>query len=208
MSLVECGYKCKITKDCEGFVWRDPSKHGVENNCQLRGGFIGHNPVETIKNCADSGDSGFETYFCKQPGGTLQNWQGCDSSSICINPYAFCRVGDKRCLTDGQCAWANSADNTNRDCTPIPLASNLLSSTHSSPKPPPSNLSSPKPPPPMPAPTSSSNCKVNPATKLTGCACMNPDNKNESLPCSIQPDGQCKISGNDGWGNCEPECCA
>jgi hypothetical protein len=118
-----CGDKCRTTDKCEGFVWKDPSKYGQENNCQLRGGFYGHNPVELINSCKDSGNTGWNTYLCKQPGGTIGEWQGCDMSSICDSPYSFCRIGDNRCLTDAACAWANSQNGTSRDCTPMPLPS-------------------------------------------------------------------------------------
>jgi hypothetical protein len=118
-----CGDKCRSTDKCEGFVWKDPAKYGKENNCQLRGGFYGHNPVSLINHCKDSGNAGWNTYLCKQPGGTVAEWQHCDISSICVSPYSFCRIGDKRCLSKSQCEWANSQNGTSRDCTPMPLPS-------------------------------------------------------------------------------------
>ncbi|ALH23100.1 PAN/APPLE-like domain containing protein [Chrysochromulina ericina virus CeV-01B] len=120
-----CGDKCRPNDKCEGYVWRDPSKYGQENNCQLRGGFYGHNPVDLINSCKDSGNAGWNTYLCKQPGGTIDEWHGCNMSSICVSPYSFCRIGDNRCLTDTECAWANSQNGTSRDCTPMPLSTNF-----------------------------------------------------------------------------------
>tara|TARA_Y100000389_G_scaffold40891_1_gene35482 strand:- start:3455 stop:4888 length:1434 start_codon:yes stop_codon:yes gene_type:complete len=127
-----CGDKCRTTKDCQAFVWRDPSKHGQENNCQLRGGFYGHNPVSLINNCPDSGTSGWNTYLCKQPGGTIGAWEACDMSSICVSPYSFCRIGDNRCLSKSQCDWANSHDGTSRDCTPMPTPPSKQDNTNKS----------------------------------------------------------------------------
>ena len=50
--------------------------------------------------------------------GTIANWQPCSGDSGgCISPDAFCRVGDARCLTDSQCAWANTRDAMTRDCS-------------------------------------------------------------------------------------------
>ena len=49
--------------------------------------------------------------------------------------------------------------------------------------------------------------QLTPATVATGCECSDPNNPTNKLPCSLQPDGECKISGNDGWGKCAPECC-
>ena len=122
-----CGDKCRTTDKCEGFVWRDPKIHGQKDNCQLRGGFYGHNPIDLINSCHDSGNTGWNTYLCKQPGGTIGEWHACDMSSTCISPYAFCRIGDNRCLNKSQCDWANWHDGTSRDCTrmPLPLPTNF-----------------------------------------------------------------------------------
>ena len=49
-------------------------------------------------------------------------------------------------------------------------------------------------------------CNLKPAV-LGGCECANPTDPSVKLPCTLQPDGLCKISGNDGWGICDPKCC-
>eukprot|EP00727_Mastigamoeba_balamuthi_P010721 m51a1_g6271 putative cysteine proteinase (441) ;mRNA; r:146218-147801 len=49
-------------------------------------------------------------------------WEGCTASKECATSEGsehFCRVGDRRCLTDGDCDWANSVDHTQRDCMPL-----------------------------------------------------------------------------------------
>ena len=75
----------------------------------------------------------------------------------------------------------------------------------------------PAPPPPAPPPTPTligqtfnppTPAPAPPSKSSSNCSLVNPNNKSESLPCSKQPNGECKVSGNDGWGNCDPECCA
>jgi len=51
---------------------------------------------------------------------TTDAWEGCESSDQCNGLGDFCRVGDKRCLTDADCDWASKTDGASRDCTPIP----------------------------------------------------------------------------------------
>jgi len=50
----------------------------------------------------------------------VKNYDKCMSSLECASPDAYCRIGDKRCLTDAECAQANTTDKTNRDCTRMP----------------------------------------------------------------------------------------
>ena len=49
-------------------------------------------------------------------------------------------------------------------------------------------------------------CNLKPAD-IGDCECANPNDPSDKLPCTLQPDGLCKISGNDGWGICDPKCC-
>jgi hypothetical protein len=49
-----------------------------------------------------------------------EGWGRCDNSNQCKDPNLFCRVGDRRCLADADCNWANDVDKTKRDCTRIP----------------------------------------------------------------------------------------
>lgn len=58
----------------------------------------------------------------------LQTFAWCPGHATCLisNDCTacadhYCRVGDHRCLTDDDCAWANSVDHTNRDCTRLPV---------------------------------------------------------------------------------------
>eukprot|EP00727_Mastigamoeba_balamuthi_P009317 m51a1_g5007 hypothetical protein (414) ;mRNA; f:243334-245902 len=52
----------------------------------------------------------------------LQEWEGCDDSSQCDQPYiprgevVCCHAGDRRCMTMSSCRWANKVDKTNRNC--------------------------------------------------------------------------------------------
>jgi len=42
--------------------------------------------------------------------------EACQSSDECIEG-TFCRVGDNRCWTRGDCEWQNTMDQTHRDCS-------------------------------------------------------------------------------------------
>jgi len=42
--------------------------------------------------------------------------EACQSSDECIEG-TFCRVGDNRCWTPGDCEWQNAMDQTHRDCS-------------------------------------------------------------------------------------------
>eukprot|EP00727_Mastigamoeba_balamuthi_P001316 m51a1_g11181 hypothetical protein (349) ;mRNA; f:68-2483 len=51
----------------------------------------------------------------------VARWGGCKYTSDCDdNPVngqpLYCRIGDRRCLLDDDCKWANLIDKTNRDC--------------------------------------------------------------------------------------------
>jgi len=48
------------------------------------------------------------------------HWGPCTDSNECVQADNWCRVGDKRCLTDADCKWANSVDKKQRDCTRMP----------------------------------------------------------------------------------------
>ncbi len=49
---------------------------------------------------------------------SVDRWGSCSSTMMCKSGQDLaCRIGDNRCLTDGDCAWANSSAKTNRDCT-------------------------------------------------------------------------------------------
>eukprot|EP00727_Mastigamoeba_balamuthi_P013983 m51a1_g9207 hypothetical protein (159) ;mRNA; r:6363-6839 len=58
-------------------------------------------------------------------GGHVARWGGCEVTSDCDeHPVGgdhplYCRVGDRRCLTDSDCEWANLVDKTNRDCNQV-----------------------------------------------------------------------------------------
>ena len=55
----------------------------------------------------------------KAGGAVLPEWSPCgDDPQSCVQGTS-CRVGDRRCLTDASCAWANQMDRTQRDCTPL-----------------------------------------------------------------------------------------
>ena len=60
---------------------------------------------------------------------TVSHWNGCANSDQCAGPEIFCREGDRRCLTDADCTWANSVDGGNRDCTRIPRSGHCPNST-------------------------------------------------------------------------------
>ncbi len=60
---------------------------------------------------------------------TVAHWNGCSNSDQCAGPEIFCREGDRRCLTDADCTWANSVDGGNRDCTRIPRSGHCPNST-------------------------------------------------------------------------------
>mmetsp|Transcript_124657 Transcript_124657/g.399361 ORF Transcript_124657/g.399361 Transcript_124657/m.399361 type:complete len:281 (-) Transcript_124657:214-1056(-) len=45
--------------------------------------------------------------------------EACQSSDECIEG-TFCRVGDNRCWTRGDCEWQNTMDQTHRDCSKMP----------------------------------------------------------------------------------------
>lgn len=67
----------------------------------------------------------------------------------------------------------------------------------------------PKPIPHLPSDNISNKnkyCNLKPAD-IGGCECANPNDPNDKLPCTLQSDGSCKISGNDSWGICDPKCC-
>ena len=79
-------------------------------------------------------------------------------------------------------------------------------SSHS-PKPPPEPKPShklkpsPEPKPQLPMNNISNKnkyCNLKPAD-IGVCECANPNDPNDKLPCTLQSDGVCKISGNDGW---------
>ena len=46
-----------------------------------------------------------------------------------------------------------------------------------------------------------------PATKATGCQCLDPKGSGIALPCVRAASGECRIAGHDDWGGCEAECC-
>eukprot|EP00727_Mastigamoeba_balamuthi_P009336 m51a1_g5024 putative cysteine proteinase rd19a (874) ;mRNA; f:338564-342835 len=48
--------------------------------------------------------------------GMTPRWNGCTTSRECV-VGASCHVGDRRCLTDDDCDWANGADHTHRNCS-------------------------------------------------------------------------------------------
>jgi hypothetical protein len=50
---------------------------------------------------------------------TKKDYEKATSSNECINGKSFVRKGDKRCLTDTQCNYANFVDKTKRDCTAL-----------------------------------------------------------------------------------------
>lgn len=43
-------------------------------------------------------------------------WDACDQTTTCAKG-TFCRIGDRRCLSDSSCENANRLDKTKRDCT-------------------------------------------------------------------------------------------
>eukprot|EP00727_Mastigamoeba_balamuthi_P013399 m51a1_g8682 hypothetical protein (137) ;mRNA; r:183040-183746 len=56
--------------------------------------------------------------------GHVPNWGDCKYTSDCdehpVRGQAlYCRKGDKRCLRDDDCKWANKVDKTNRDCSRV-----------------------------------------------------------------------------------------
>eukprot|EP00727_Mastigamoeba_balamuthi_P004839 m51a1_g14353 hypothetical protein (276) ;mRNA; r:193732-194774 len=60
------------------------------------------------------------------PRGHWPHWvSGCRSSDDCeaASPSGerlYCFMGDRRCITAGDCKWASSSDKTPRNCEPIP----------------------------------------------------------------------------------------
>eukprot|EP00727_Mastigamoeba_balamuthi_P002361 m51a1_g12121 putative rhs repeat-associated core domain-containing protein (395) ;mRNA; f:1046-4125 len=56
--------------------------------------------------------------------GHVPNWGDCKLTSDCDDhpvrgQALYCRKGDKRCLRDDDCKWANKVDKTNRDCSRV-----------------------------------------------------------------------------------------
>eukprot|EP00727_Mastigamoeba_balamuthi_P004850 m51a1_g14363 hypothetical protein (179) ;mRNA; r:227077-227613 len=54
----------------------------------------------------------------------MPHWAHCESTADCVptNPQGqrlACHVGDRRCLTVADCAWANAVDQTSRNCDAI-----------------------------------------------------------------------------------------
>lgn len=96
----------RVDKDCEMTDWSTCDAFGkqrrnIKNNYK---GF-GKKCEPLVQNCTVPA--------------TVKEWEGCQTSNQCNNSNLFCRVGDNRCISDGDCNWANSVDNTNRDCTKI-----------------------------------------------------------------------------------------
>eukprot|EP00727_Mastigamoeba_balamuthi_P004841 m51a1_g14355 hypothetical protein (180) ;mRNA; r:197687-198226 len=54
-----------------------------------------------------------------QPWGSCNATVDCDPTPIHGGVAVYCHVGDRRCLTDGQCRWANNKDHTSRDCSHV-----------------------------------------------------------------------------------------
>jgi hypothetical protein len=54
---------------------------------------------------------------------TVSLWGACQTSFECKDEDAYCRVGDKRCLRDSDCNYANQQDKTNRNCARMPRGS-------------------------------------------------------------------------------------
>jgi hypothetical protein len=91
------------------------------------------NPPKSLKplSCGDVhkkiyGSTGYDNpdHWCSkakpQLKGKVNVWANCASSDECADPTAYCHKGDRRCLTDAQCNWANGVDFTTRDCTRLP----------------------------------------------------------------------------------------
>eukprot|EP00444_Apocalathium_aciculiferum_P062296 CAMPEP_0183599830 /NCGR_PEP_ID=MMETSP0371-20130417/179629_1 /TAXON_ID=268820 /ORGANISM="Peridinium aciculiferum, Strain PAER-2" /LENGTH=308 /DNA_ID=CAMNT_0025811901 /DNA_START=31 /DNA_END=958 /DNA_ORIENTATION=- len=51
--------------------------------------------------------------------------EACQSSDECIEG-TFCRVGDNRCWTRGDCEWQNAMDQTHRDCSKMGWRQSVL----------------------------------------------------------------------------------
>lgn len=68
-------------------------------------------------NFADGTDRDCQALVGPQTRGAYQG--PCDETTICDREDLFCRRGDRRCLTDGDCDFANNKDGTDRDCTRI-----------------------------------------------------------------------------------------
>ena len=96
----------RVDKDCEMTNWSkcDPYGKQTRNIVSNYQGF-GKKCEPLVQNCTVPKNIG--------------RWEGCHTSNQCNGNDLFCRVGDNRCITDGDCNWANSADRTSRDCKRI-----------------------------------------------------------------------------------------
>jgi hypothetical protein len=96
----------RINKDCEMTKWSNCDAFGKQHR------EITSNSTGFGKKCEPLVQN------CTVPA-TVNTWEACQTSNQCNGSDLFCRVGDNRCLRDGECSWANYTDHTNRDCTRI-----------------------------------------------------------------------------------------
>jgi len=100
-----CQFLCRADVDCQAYEW---TLEGEDAD----GGLVLNYSSPVNGTC--------KLFTC----GYLLRWDSCVTSEECPSGTT-CHVGDARCMTDGDCAWANEQDGTSRDCTPIPRTSTV-----------------------------------------------------------------------------------
>jgi hypothetical protein len=94
----------RIDKDCEMTPWTKCDPYGKQQRTIISGNVgLGKKCEPLVQKCTILAN--------------VSDYQPCVTSNQCKNTSAFCRVGDHRCLTDGECSYANSMDKTKRNCT-------------------------------------------------------------------------------------------
>jgi len=96
----------RIDKDCEMSNWSKCDPYGKQSRAIISNyQGLGKKCEPLVQDCTVSKD--------------VNRWEGCKTSNQCNGSDLFCRIGDARCITDGDCNWANSVDVTSRDCKRI-----------------------------------------------------------------------------------------
>ena len=107
-NLDACKSECDKVTGCKGFV-----TDGMQ--CWLKSAAVRTPSYKSNGTYYYAGDAPSAAAV-----GNVATWGACTNSQECAGADSFCRVGDKRCLSDSECAYANSVDKTNRDCTRMP----------------------------------------------------------------------------------------